>query len=313
MHQLLRLVSFLICVQTIFCVDSLLLTQDGRISKPLQILMRQTGLGVCEQLESSVLLTQKHWLRKPGVEREALIDTAEMHKKRKQLLKCVESLGMIKEITPQKIAYTHMLIMGNYNKDEMRTRLLYAKQLSEVGLGATYISILAGSQLIEDHTQLNGIKVKKTELQMIGDLLHELELDTLWQMPSGFREVLKKEFVGRLYDFNSNVSFISVPPKIDCLGSIQRPTTQDTLRMWLYFSPKPGNCLLVSNQPFVRYQTAVARAVCAQGLCHDYGYRFEGAGPEAKALPVCAYLDTIARQLHNEKIMYERVKRQARL
>jgi hypothetical protein len=303
----------LICAQTIFCADSLLLTQDGRVSMPLQMLMMETGLGVSESVEHAVDLTQKYWLRKLGVEREALTDTVEVHKKRKQLLKCIESLGMTKEITPQKIAYTHMLIMGNYNKDEMRTRLLYAKKLSEVGLGATYISILAGSQVVEDYTQLDGTSIKRTELQMIGDLLHELKLDTLWQMPSGFREVLKKEFAGRLYDFNSNVSFISVPPKVSVSGSKQRPTTQDTLRMWLHFSPEPGNCLIVSNQPFVHYQTAVARAVCAQGLSHDYGYHFEGVGPKAKTLPIRTHLDTIARWLYNEKTVYKRARLSARL
>ena len=78
----------------------------------------------------------------------------------------------------------------------------------------------------------------------------------------------------------------------------RRPNTTDTIVDWISRSPKPGSCLVISNQPYVLYQGAVVRVVCPQFQVDTVG---KAARPEGlKSVDV---LDSIAKWLYGENLI----------
>lgn len=53
--------------------------------------------------------------------------------------------------------------------------------------------------------------------------------------------------------------FVFTLNTIDATGKVKRANTGDTTHEWMKSNPKPGTCLIVSNQPFVGYQTEVTK------------------------------------------------------
>ncbi|MDF2965778.1 MAG: hypothetical protein K0Q51_1166 [Rickettsiaceae bacterium] len=89
---------------------------------------------------------------------------------------------------------------------------------------------------------------------------------------------------------------------------ITRPYSVDTIVKWLSDNNiKPGHCLAISNQPFVKYQELVIK----RGFIHQkaHGFTVEGVGP-AKAkndYMLAIYLDNVTRNLY-EIITTENLK-----
>lgn len=70
-----------------------------------------------------------------------------------------------------------------------------------------------------------------------------------------------------------------------------RPTTESTVYAWLEMSPELGSILMVSSQPYVRYQKAVLGTLLPL-------FEIEGVGQEGgRTLPISILLDTIGKEV----------------
>lgn len=70
-----------------------------------------------------------------------------------------------------------------------------------------------------------------------------------------------------------------------------RPTTESTVYAWLELSPKPGSILMVSSQPYIRYQRAVLNTLIPS-------FEIEGVGREGeRTLPISILLDTLGKEI----------------
>jgi hypothetical protein len=83
---------------------------------------------------------------------------------------------------------------------------------------------------------------------------------------------------------------------------MRRATTGDTIIDWLATSPAHGDCLFISNQPYVGYQDSVMRTY----IPHSFG-SLETCGPQASNTTRNSdILDDLARFLYQEKIRREK-------
>ncbi|MDP3685390.1 MAG: hypothetical protein Q8R32_00995 [bacterium] len=90
------------------------------------------------------------------------------------------------------------------------------------------------------------------------------------------------------------------------------PNTRDTVVEWIHplpdqperDPPKPGHYLVLSNQPFVKYQELTvqnAYRMCVALGRAPSGFTFSACGPKSSlTLPLATYLDNIAKQLYEE-------------
>jgi len=90
------------------------------------------------------------------------------------------------------------------------------------------------------------------------------------------------------------------------------PNTRETVVEWIQpmpdqperDPPKPGDYLVLSNQPFVQYQELTVQNAYRMCVALGYapsGFIFNACGPESSlTLPLATYLDNIAKQVYEE-------------
>lgn len=224
-------------------------------------------------LPAIVEATQKAWLRKEGTERWE-VQESYSPKKQEKIAELCDQMGFFEEVPPTQMHYTYCCIFGAA-LPSVKARILYAKELWERGIRFDRVVLLTGDRpldvRIDQIPELDGGHFEN-ETDAIVALYAALTL------PEGFRAL--------------PVTVVATPK----IGS-KRPSTWDTLRQWLSANPMPGTCLMVSNQPWVKYQDAVARC----SLPEEFPLKTVGA----KSLPsyrlrAGVMLDNVARWLYAE-------------
>lgn len=229
-----------------------------------------------DDLKTIVDVTQRAWLRPAGKERWELDEIAP--EKTEHLKAIFAKLGLVPEIKPTAQKYEYALLMGARLASTQK-RVNYLLNLWQQGILFNSIVVLTGERPLDPAAEAiemaNGGKAT-TECSMSQAVFAHLKA------PEAFK--------------NIPVTFVSVPMITTPDGKVRRPTTGDTVKEWLKANPVPGNCLVLSNQPFVGYQDSVVKTLLPKS------FTIESAGCGADNTHNAEVLDTLARWLYQEKI-----------
>ena len=261
---------------------SMLFSHDGTPSRALYNILRLTGVEHDGTMSDIVAKTQKLWLRKPGQERWDIEKT--VYSNAQELWQEFRNCDLILEITPQKNKYDYILFMGA-TVQRMKLRCDYLMSLINSGLVADTIVILSGARQldskIDEPKYLEGITGKNCSETAT-------ECDAAQQIIElGLPDEVKRY---------CKIEYIHAPMKLNKEGVLVRPTTDDTLIAWQKTNPKPGSCLIISNQPYGQRQELVVQHLLpgdfttdvASSACYD---------DEANTAVV---LDELARLIYQE-------------
>lgn len=226
-------------------------------------------------LKTIVDATQKTWLRPAGKERWEMEEVAA--DKTEQLKALFAKIGLIHEMKPSQKNYDYAVLLGSRLASTQK-RVNYLLNLWHQGLRFNSIVVLTGERPLDPKIESIETPTGKatTECTMMQAVFTNLNA------PEAFK--------------NIPVTFVSVPMITTKEGQVRRPTTGDTVQEWLKVNPKPGNCLVISNQPFVGYQDSVVKTLLPKSFV------VESAGCAAESTHNAEILDTIARWLYQEKI-----------
>ena len=241
-----------------------------------------------ETSEDIVKATQSKWLRTAGKERWEAEDPYASRKE--ELLPLFEQIGVISEIKPQQKQYDYVLIMGGLYR-RVEARMKFATTLWNNGIRFKEI-ILLGSE-----RELNS---QEEPASHFFDFNYQESLD---EIPKTEYEMMKYVYTNTPLPVEmaqTKTSFINTPNTI-INGQTKRATTQDTINQWLKSDPKPGTCLVISNQPHIDYQKSVAKVFLPQTFTVDAA----GAAWD-KAGKVNEILDAIARWIYQENLLREK-------
>ena len=161
----------------------------------------------------------------------------------------------------------------------MKKRISFAINLFHEGLICKQVILLAGERPLQPH-------LEKAD----GSVSNEAELlESLWvQMTSsqGLPPYL----------------LVSTPMKHTDTG-LQRPSTKGTLIQWMTSQPKPGRCLVISNQPFIPYQHIAILST----LPSSFDVETIGLSAENDT-PISVYLDNIAKWIYEDYLLSSQVQ-----
>lgn len=215
------------------------LDEQGNPSPALLQLLSVSGIKHDGSLASMVKETQATWLRKDGIERWDIVDSNDLD--RDLFFTLFNQLGIVEQIRPQNKNYEYALWFGSaYPNAENRLDDLV--DLWNQGVRFKTLAVLTGARPL---TQAE-IDAVATKYQLTQDAYPKTEADMI-QLVLGKTQIsddMKKV----------PVTFINVPMQKNAKGDLVRPTTADTVNFWLANKPTPGNCIAISNQPYVDYQ-----------------------------------------------------------
>lgn len=258
--------------------------QHGQVCPEVLQVLKLTNVETNGTLPDIVTKTQASWLRKPGTERWEMDKLITEHDT--ELKKLFHEMKMNDEIKPTTQCYTYLLILGALFKT-MDQRFAHAIELYKSGVRFDGIVLLAGVrpavaeqgenvQTFLNYSNLQTLdKIPETETEMLQFIYDHAN------MPAGMRQI--------------PVQIIDAPMQTTASGKLTRPTTADTLKIWLQTNPEPGNCLAISNQPYVGYQHSVIKTF----LPSHFSIETVGAASAGKEPAVM--LDTLARILYQEQ------------
>lgn len=262
-----------------------LVDEQGRPSEALVQLLSLTNIEHDGSLASIVQQTQKpetEWMRKEGSERWDIVDSNVENKD--QFFKLFNQLYLVDEITPQQEQYDYLLLMGAAYV-RVKTRLEYTIKLWDKGVRFDMIVVLSGSRPLTD-LELDALRldynlddgdfIPATEAQVMQFVYDKID------MPETMRKI--------------PMILIDAPMKVSKTGTLARPTTGDTVNLWMELKPAPGSCLVISNQPYVGYQDSVTKTLLPKT------FTVETVGEKSEDTKIGIYLDTLARNLYQDKI-----------
>lgn len=230
-----------------------------------------------------VKATQEQWIRPADKERYELVDTPEQIAMQPILMPIFEKIGLIKQVSPLKKEYDYILVMGAYYK-RAKLRLEQALRLCDAGYQVKEIVLLGSERPLnpaEEPTEIFGTdNPPKTEHEMMK------WIDSHASMADATRRIKR--------------TYVNAPNTTDADGKIKRANTADTFKEWLKTNPKPGSCLVVSNQPYVGYQAAVARLYLPSSFAIDA--TGQETNHDQKGI-ISIILDSLARWIYQEKLM----------
>ena len=258
-----------------------LINEQGRPVKALLKLLAVTGIHHDESLGSIVRETQAAWIRKPGTERWDMIDTQQ--DSRDKYFDLFNQLHLIEEIKPQYKKYDYVLLMG-CAYPLLEKRIQYLIDLWQAGIMFERVVILTGARPLTDAEKKLFIEEYKiTE----SNFVPQTEADIMNLVYQKIQKPLDMQKVSYM--------LIDVPMKKGENGLLARPTTGDTVDLWLQSKPAPGSCLVISNQPYVQYQDSVVKTLLPKNFIIDT------VGKRTNDTKISLYLDNLARYLYQEK------------
>jgi hypothetical protein len=254
-------------------------------------------------------IAQSLFLRPSGLERKDIVsrDSIFSSYATPYLRGLFKKIGDIGDVKPNQKHYRYILISGA-TVQNMRQRLATLIELVE----SKSVEIDESTQLVllTGDRDLFDMETKEVLLNPA-----PLSLDPSWKQPINWPTTEAQAFFWIFEQTllpaslrQMTVIYVVAPKKqkIDLLGNstFLRPTTEDTLNMWLEkYDPTAGSCLSISTQPFVYYQDVNMRNLFAKvGL---KGFTLETVGDDQSTeegfksrLPV--YLDNLARTIYSE-------------
>lgn len=184
--------------------------------------------------------TQERWETKP-------LEWMELNKE-KTLLN-LEKLGLVKEIRPTIKNTDAICILGS-TRTSMEGRIQYAETLIKEGLITKNIILLAGERYVTE-----GIDGTQNELMEIASKLQV----------SDWEELTETQLITNSYE-SSELAQRKLPHHVidTPSGELPRPTTQTTIMeliSWLKEHQDIQDIIFISEQPYVKYQSAIINSI----------------------------------------------------
>lgn len=241
--------------------------------------------------QNIVEVTQKTMLRPTGKERWEIEDI--FKDKRDLIYEDLKKLGCIEAIYPHKKYYDYALLLGAV-VPTMRSRLEFLVKLWEDGLRFKKLVFLVGNRPLDENLESKEVILNHTNLN--------LPLNNEWKF-SGELPKTESEAAKLIWDQSdlpkemkeTEIIFVDTPMQADEKGSLKRPTTDDTVKLWLSKNPVPGSCIAISNQPFIKYQHSVLRRLLPSS------FYLETVGAKvSEDKSIAVIIDSIARWIYSE-------------
>ena len=222
-------------------------------------------------------VAQKELLRKPGQERWQMEDTYEA--KRKELLPVFVELGMYAEMRPKHKSYEYIIVYGA-SVPRMKMRLRFLEELWRDGVRGKGIVFLTGERPLDQTFEIEDWKATKDVPATEAEAAQKL-----------WKEVISDPDLS-----SKQVNFVIVP----MLGT-HRPSTAETINVWVGQSPKAGKWLAISSNPFISYQDLTTQGVLLKSALYKTQVQLETVGHAAPEVTrVSSLLDNLARILYTE-------------
>lgn len=253
-------------------LSEFIISDDNKPSLVFQKILELENIDPRLSFKDIITATQKEWLRPSDSERWHLLETkseAEQEKFKKLFAKA----GIINAIAPTGKKYDYVLFMGG-DIHGMQERLDFLTQLAKNGLDVKQLVFITAERPIDADHELAQLKDKqlKTEYDLLQFQYEQSELSSL---------------------LHTQPIYINTPNKV-INSKIYRATTPDGFIEWLKINPKPGSSLVISSQPLIGYQNAVALSLLPT-------FKIESVGPESStSVTTPEYFDTLARWLYQE-------------
>lgn len=248
-------------------------------------------------LKSIVNITQeKFFQKKSGGQRKERWEIEEVlpHLK-EETMPVLDKLGMLKEFFPSERKYDSALMLGEL-LPSVRKRLNYLGDLWENGIRFDKIVFLGGERPLE---------VTKENPTVLFDRNNkDLLVRNDWQIPEKI-PATELEMMHLVWDQAKlpdkmrkiKTEWINAQLKENPTGEkLLRPTTEDTIEIWLKTNPTERNVIAISNNPYIGYQESVIRTYLPKD------FKIETVGPAASLkLPLAFYLGEMTRWLYQEQ------------
>lgn len=246
-------------------------------------------------LDSIVQSTQKAWLRPKDKERWQLDDSG-LEQIRQRLEPYLTELGLLREVRPTFECYKYALILGSTLSSTIG-RIIFLVQQWRQGLRFETL-VLLGCQRCLDH------QFESLQYIFNDPYLTQEEKDIVkahWNEIRTEMDMLQFLFftMKATESMRKTVALVTInaPNKLNSDGSLSRPSTRDTIDLWLACSPPDGTCLAISDQPHILYQQAVLAS------CLPPVLPVETVGPAiTNDITLAETLDALARLLYQEKM-----------
>lgn len=230
--------------------------------------------------ESIIKVTQQEWLRKKGIERDALKGLHE--DKASLLLPLFKELGLYSIVEPKKKIYTYTIVLGGEVTAVIERLRFIENKVSQGLVLCDSVVLLTGKRLLVDREKAYLKKVYRMQQKLVYE--DDMML-FLFKQPTIAPSLQTHPFY-----------IVDTP----CHPSGARPTTNDTIMYWLNkHKPIPGTCLTISTNPLMAYQDAVCKMLLPPS------FTSEMVGPldprlKQKNTRIALLLDSLARWLYQE-------------
>ncbi len=219
-------------------------------------------------------ITQASMLRPKGIERCDCKEPPHYKTHRAELIQAFQDAGLMDSAKPTQKYYDHVLVMGT-TQAGVDNRLDYLKQLWDAGTRFGKIHLLGSERQLMDMEKSAGkpgANGKDSRIEM--DMMETRYYAKSASWPKEMQAV-------RVFEVNTY-------NKPD--GS--RANTRDTAHSWKATNPEAGEVLVVSSQPYVKFQDAAVKAELPRG------FHVETVGDKAPPdMKIALGMDTIARQI----------------
>jgi hypothetical protein len=277
---------------------SLGVTEKSRLKPDFFSLLKAFGYDGKGDIESANDFCQKNFLRKETQERWQVTDDSNVKEKRDLILSFIGNNHFSEEIYPtSKGPYGSVVVLGA-TMNRLRSRLHFLKRL--IAEGATFKKIYF---LVGDRPRSFDVE---TDEVLYDEKKAQFPFQTDWKKPkeepkteSDLARLAWEQIMPKKYEPH----YVDAPLKGD-----KRPTTADTILLWLSQKPSKEKTLFISNNPYVSYQHSVILGLLLgnsfiksseMNLVETVG---EEADPLDSSLKV--HLDNLARTLYAEKSIW---------
>jgi hypothetical protein len=214
-----------------------------------------TDQQIAEIAEKSWFQNKERWEFTPNLE----------HKKG-ELKPIFQTMGYLDERLPQQSHYDYALVIGA-TLCCVQKRMTTLEKLLKTGITINEIVFLTGERPL----------LPKEKEALHSPAVYESDM---------IREVYNRSNLPK--SIPATFIHASTPP------DKPRPGTCETIAHWLQSNPAPGNCLIITNQPYIPFHEALLQNILP--------FPFDLAGEKAsESWTVALLLDTIARTIAQEK------------
>lgn len=244
-----------------------------------------------DKLKALVEVTQAKqpvgWVRTKQIRWE----TEQFHNQnRDQLMPLLTTLGVVDEVKPTQKEYDYALVVS-CTVQILRKRLAYLADLYRQGVRFKQLVFLGGDRELYP---------METHEELLGRNQAVLPNRSGWRQSQEFptNEIDMIPWVYEQSELSHTLRAIPMTyiaaPKVP--GSV-RVHTDDIVKAWVNSDPVPGNCLLVTSQPFIIYQQIIFQTLM------DSRFTVEAVGYKADAsdTTIEIYLDALAYAVRAEQ------------